>query len=756
MKKSILRPLVGAHARRVCRGPISDFGAENSFRRRKNNQLLAALLIVALSAGGGIRADESDGDLQPTRKQPARVPTGNGLVPHLAAFDFEPWYELDDQQLWQHIGWKVRLKHLPDDVDRFVELMRSELFRKQALDIDWQIVLSVGVDRLAELPNIESVTLSGGIPITSEQFREISRLPRLRHLDLRGLPIGNEAMQLLSKPSRLERLNLSYTGVNGLATRHVARYMLGAEGTRMRNLSLYGETFVSDAEYAAGRNRHPPQTRMFWFSRLAELRWLSIPATGIAEMDDLTLLSELRVLDLHDPTAPPRQLKDNNFAALSRIARLRVLRLDVAPTDKQLTLLRPLTRLERIDIAADDQATEEFRQQLARTLPQVRTWVEMSGLDVPVMLNLRELTLDGFVRLLATQSGVPIHIDATAVESSGINMQTEPLDQTLPRMTRREVLTAILNDFELIVIPHSRGLTVTSSETESVWEQEYDLSPLLEDLDTGDHHAARLAQVIESLTDELEWGHEASLLPLSNADAGTKATTRILSRGTQLVVVAGVDGQQTVARIVDQILNPESLITGVKFRAHFDRSQWYGWGRDEDEPGWHPVAVNFADTPLVDTLDYLGRTFAEPFLLDHEGIREAGVKLEEPINIVDDTVTLSGILDRVLNPLKLTWVRDGDDIVVTSQERALKLATVAVHQFDDKRLLGSLRGGRYHDTRDNRFRGILSRSGMPGVQYAFWLNRTLVAGPFQSQLKLTRLVQPWLDNTPAETAVSNR
>lgn len=708
--------------------------------------LAGAFLIVTLPATGHTLAADED-ERTAEKQKPVRTPSGNGLVPRVRGFDFEPWYELDDSQLWQHIGWKVRLTHLPDNTDRFVELMQSELFKDMALDIDWQVVLALGVDRLAELPNIESITLSGGVPIIGEQFAAIAALPRLRHLDLRSLPIGKEAMLLHPRMPQMERLNLSYTGTSG----YVMRTVLGKDENRVRDLSLRGETLVT-GKVTVGAVHHPPQTRMFWFSHLKQLRRLSIPASGIADFEDLTLLPELRVLDLHDATSPPHQLSDRSIAALARIPKLRVLRLPLPPTAKQLRQLRPLTKLERVDIAGDAQPTDEFRQQLADTLPNVRTWVDMSGLGAPMALNLRDATLGSFVQLIATQSGVPIHIDADALERSGIDLQNEPLDQILPRMTLGTALSGLLGDFGLVVIPSPRGLTVTSEETESVWEQEYDLSPLLESLDAGDHHAARLAQVLESLTSELNWGRDATLLLPGKPDTDTKTTTQILSRGTQLVVIAGAKGQRTVARIVDQLLNPESLLTGVDFRSRFDRSHWNGWGRDDDQPTSHPVAVNFADTPIVDALEYLARSFERPVILDREAVEEAGIKLDEPINMVDDALTFSDILDRLLQPRKLVWINDGDHIVVTSLDRAQHLTSVTVHQFDDNHVLGEPPSGRHLESRQHQFRGILSRSGMPKARYEFWLNRTLVAGPFQSQLKLSRLVHGWLDNLLTETA----
>ena len=58
----------------------------------------------------------------------------------------------------------------------------------------------------------------------------------------------------------------------------------------------------------------------------------------------------------------------------------------------------------------------------------------------------------------------------------------------------------------------------------------------------------------------------------------------------------------------------------------------------------------------------------------------------------------------------------------------------------------------HFEERDNRFRSILAFSGMPQAQYAHWLNRTLVAGPFQSQVQLSLRVHGWLNDPPSATA----
>ena len=651
--------------------------------------MAGAFLIASLSATAFAQADgKESAEPKPEQQKPVRVPTGDGLVPHVKGFSFEPWYELDDRQLWQHIGWKVRLSRLPDSGEPFIKLMQEERFRDLALDTDWKVILSLGVDRLSELPNIEAVSLAGGIHVGPEQLLAITSLPRLRHLDVSTQPVFRNGW---TSSSRLERLDVSYTA----ADLPVLRQVLGmgtdtetrrpfSETNRIQDLRLFGEQLISDEDLAA---KPWLKNRVVWLSGLKQLRRLSVAPSGVADFNGLTLLPELRVLDLHDPHAPAKALPDGVLAVIARIPKLRVLRLDIPPTAGQLELLRPLTRLERIDIGGG-QPTEEFRQALADTLPRVRTWVDMSGLDTQMMLNLRDTTLDGFIRLVAERSGVPIHVDAAAIERSGIDLKGEPLDQTLPHMVLRQALDGLLSDFGLIAIPHPRGLTVTARNTEAIWEQEHDLSPLLENLDTGDHHAARLAQILEQLTDHSLWGREAPSLAFADDDEKENVKTKIRSRGTQLVVTAGYDGQRAVKLVVDQLLDPEALLHGVDFRATFDRSRWYGRRRNDEEPKWYPMAINFADTPLVDAVEYLSRSFNKRITLDHEGITEAGIETNEPINIVEDTITLTDMLSRILEPHKLTWLRDGDDYVVTSQARAQKLTTVVVHQFDDNRLFG--------------------------------------------------------------------
>jgi hypothetical protein len=143
-------------------------------------------------------------------------------IPSLSGFRFAPWYELDDDRLWQQIGWKIDLLHLPDDIDRFVELMQSPPFRKSALDLDHNVVAALGVKRLNELPNIESLRLSRGIPFSPKQMEEVARLPRLRSLDFSGSQIGDDHVRALPPARTLQVLNLENTQITGHSLKSIA------------------------------------------------------------------------------------------------------------------------------------------------------------------------------------------------------------------------------------------------------------------------------------------------------------------------------------------------------------------------------------------------------------------------------------------------------------------------------------------------------------------------------------------------------
>ena len=554
---------------------------------------------------------------------------------------------------------------------------------------------------------------------------------------------------MYSHPAELKRLNLVDTRVGSSAVRALGGFWRpGRTGEnlpgllQLTDLDLHGVINGRDMSSQQGVWLGP-------LSSLRHLRRLGIGASELQPFDDLDRLTELRVLDLHDRTSPLRPLEDSNVRVISRLANLRVLRLSLPPTAKQLRLLRPLTRLEQIDVLADGHPTEEFRTLLAKTLPFVKTTANLAALGDQAAFRFAQTPLKDALQHIATQYEITVHLDTKAVEAAGVSAD-EPVDGEFAGMTLDEALTVLVGELNLKVIPHAGGVTVTSRGTQAIWEREHDLSPLLEGLENAAHHTSHLALTLERLTDSSLWGRKGTVLANGHVAPGATAVTGISHRGTRLVVTAGQSGHDQVDAVVEQLLNPESLLTSVKWHQALDRNSLYR-RNGQGALTTSPIKASFVDTPLIDVLQYLSLQYEASVLLDVDSAVDAGVAADTPVNLICGPKSLAEMLNAVLNPLKLTWLVEDDVIKVVSPQFVLQRPTIVVHQFDELRLLGKLEPTRFADDYRAMFDAIIKSGTLAhDVSYGTWLNRTLVSAPWPSHRKLAQFVKRLMAQQTAE------
>lgn len=94
--------------------------------------------------------------------------------------------------------------------------------------------------------------------------------------------------------------------------------------------------------------------------------------------------------------------------------------------------------------------------------------------------------------------------------------------------------------------------------------------------------------------------------------------------------------------------------------------------------GWSPMerriydalvdetTVNFADTPLIDAIEYLSRQHEIPMMLDVAELEAAGILTDEPINMILAGIPLRSTLRLMFRNLDLGVVVDDDVLIVTT------------------------------------------------------------------------------------------
>jgi hypothetical protein len=80
-----------------------------------------------------------------------------------------------------------------------------------------------------------------------------------------------------------------------------------------------------------------------------------------------------------------------------------------------------------------------------------------------------------------------------------------------------------------------------------------------------------------------------------------------------------------------------------------------------------PVAVDFRDFPLKDALEYLDSLQSLRLQYDQQAIREAGVRMDQPITLNLKDIPLRAMFKLLLEPVQMEWIiRDGSVVVTTA------------------------------------------------------------------------------------------
>jgi len=677
-------------------------------------------------------ADDATGE---TTDEPAAASTSPATkrppdpIPSLPGFEFSPWYELDDNRLWQHIGWKVGLTHHPEDIDAFVTLMQTPRFQNDALDLNSHVIASLGINRLKELPNIEAINLGGGLPVTQQQLNSIAELPNLRRLDLTGLQITTDQLAYLAGARKLQSLNLQRTQITTRALKFIGDH------------SSLEELYLGHVRLTAWDRKRDPDSRRLnvplrHLSPLKKLRRLQISTSEAGNLEGLEFLPALETLQLLQGFKT-LTLADSDFESLSRLSRLHHLQLPHPPDAKQIESLRPLTRLRTLSFPDYDKNIQQTYAEVRSRLPNVRVGANYHpNLDDQTVVNFADTPLSACLNYLSRQHALPIFIDEPSFEEFGYRTN-EPINLVLRGTTLRSALRLMLSDLELRAVPHQNGLTVTPIEGNRLYADDYDLSEVLRGVEAGDNLTARLAVTLQKLITPEIWGQEFPKLPIGDSAEAETRIAAIRSVGTTLTVLAPPMSHLRIDQFVRQIIRGEnSTLVDVELRQMIDRHL------PNPPPGYKPNAALFVDVPLTDCVEYIQRTYNCPIIIDVVGIEEAGMLVDEPVTRDFELTTLEDCLDRILTPLKLTWIYEDEVIKVVHRATDAERPKLIVHQLTDD-FLEPQHPLEKEDWR-LRLKTISYSAGIKSPRYEVWFNRLIVYEPWRAQYRLSRKLDEML------------
>jgi len=581
----------------------------------------------------------------------------------------------------------------------------------------------------------------------------IGRLPRLRKLDLSHLPVGDAHVKALSPLKNLQFLNLRNTRITGKSLLPIAQHV------QLEELYLGGEDLTDYSRRRGG----PLVVTAIGLHRLAsltKLRTLQIRASGLGSFGGFDSLPQLESLDIRRGTE--RDLLDAEIAAIARLPKLRSLRLPHPPEVNQISLLRPLTRLRRLD-PISGKHKDQLKAEIQRHLPRT----DFGSSDVPALddgttVRFSKVPLHDMLRFLSRVHEIPIHLDESSLEEIGVSAN-EPIDAVLSGITLREVLHRMLSAHGLIAIPNHHGLTVTTQEGNCLYRDDYDLSELLRGVEAGDNLTVRLSQIIQRLVSPDVWGRDFPVLPHENTlhdgpgrilgdqpekslDVET-ATAEIVEAGTTLIVTASAKTHVAIRDIMNQLTRGEdSQLLSANFRQLVETPPKSPHLKNGN------ATINFSELPLIDGVEFLSRSYLHPIVIDTVGLEKAGIRPGHRLNAVFEYTTLEECLDTLLEPLKLTWIYQEDAIKIVTQKDATERPTIVVHQ-----LFGDLiEPYNPEDDWRNMLKSICEMgTGKPEPHYEFWFGRLIVIEPWRNQLTLARQLRKFSHPRRAQQAARN-
>lgn len=332
-----------------------------------------------------------------------------------------------------------------------------------------------------------------------------------------------------------------------------------------------------------------------------------------------------------------------------------------------------------------------------------------------VSAELRDVSLDHAIIHLSEQSGIPMQLDAVALEELGVPVD-EPVSAQLENVRVSSALSRLLDRRDLGWTIENESLQITSNEV------------IEENLQT----------MVIPVADIVEWFRENSRRDETRDRFGFAESIEFSSvRATSLPTEGAADevlidliqqhsgglweeldgaggtlsfdaGLLTVHQSLPVILQIESFLKRLRLIQKSEPSTdlWaipeggFGWpeNRKATEALRKKISVKFVDTPLHDVVAYVGQQLGIQFEIDTQALDEIGLLDVVPINLTM-SATASAVLKQVLDNLELTWLVLDDMCQVTtldaSDEYLFAIVAdtrqlVAREQFSDSRLVETI------------------------------------------------------------------
>ena len=540
-----------------------------------------------------------------------------------------PWFRFEQNVGHVHYGWKLSLRHPPSGDHDFDALKSVPKLTSDPLELDGPLVAALGLEQVARMQNVESLQFSKQAPITDAGLKTLQKLPRLRQLSIYGRSVTNDGLQHLAVHKQMELLLISQTRINGAGLVH------------LKNFPELKDLVLSNVRM----DRTPGLQHLSTLKKLRIL-YLAGNRTHLTELRHLTELTSLRKLHLQE------NIDDAQFDIFPKLVHLRSLTVSSRVlSPKAIHHLKNLKHLRYFD----GRFSKEVQATIRHELPHVAMQEMSDKLREDTEAQFTDTPLVDALEFLTKLHDIPITVNDRSLVAAGVETDT-PINQIASGVTLESALSLILEPRKLAWIVTTDGITITSQETadKSFETRYYDFHQLIPDDDIDE-----LARLASKIVQFHSWELKDQPVSISVEGTSLKVThnQRVHALMAALVVGFELDGFEVSYR---------------KFPAE-DRIR----ATLEEE-----TEIEFTDTPIDNGLKFLAELHNITMHLDKPAVNELGIDLNSVgLTAKINKVSLETALNKLLKPLKLTFVIRHETLFVTSQERADKMLMLRTYQI---------------------------------------------------------------------------
>ena len=292
-----------------------------------------------------------------------------------------------------------------------------------------------------------------------------------------------------------------------------------------------------------------------------------------------------------------------------------------------------------------------------------------AALNSPAQLEFVKTPLQDVVEHLKDRYHIEVQLDKTALDDVGIGADT-PVTKSFKGMTLRAALRLMLHDLKLTYIIQNEVLLITTPETAEARLTTV-VYPVADLLEVGRDENGNVVADFDSLIDMIT----STVQPTTWDAVGGPGSIARYSVGTALSLV--ISQTQEVHEEIADVLK---LLRKVKNAGPTIAFSQRGPADKKIEESLNsPTTFEFVETPLNKVAEYLAARHHIKVELDKTAMADVGIALDTPVTKNLKGISLRSALQLMLSELKLTYIIQDGELLITTPETADAHLTTLVY-----------------------------------------------------------------------------